>query len=459
MRKFCFLIPLLSFFSPVWMAAQLPDTLLIRFSQELMVADTGSYGLPESVRHLGEKHQIHTRSFSSLRFRLARATHNSRWIFVTNHVVVPQALKGDTALGYVTMYYEGNNRHTPVKNNFYCLVQHPRAANPVFYPDLNGNLDFTDDGAPVPAVNGVADFRLPPAGKGGIPVRRQFVCRHAGSIAFWHKADSMRRAQAGNKIFEIRNPDKSFGLEHSATNFRLTTRYADTVIAGMRLQFSVSDNTDDGLFNAVKSKKESFGDSFRMASPEGKWEEGKGAYQTDPVLGKVIRVGTQNYALSALSPTGDWVRLVKSSLPPDGIVLGGNIPPFSAEPLAGGKAVPFASVKDTTRYTLIDVWGSWCGGCVFAMPTLKRIDSLYRGQLQIIGIAEDDPKRALAFEEKYHTTWPQLRATDEILKLLEVEGFPSYILLDPKGQIVKPRIWPADVEVFLQELVEKKTEK
>ena len=232
-----FIIALL--FLPVLLRAQLPDTLLIRFSREMKAEDSASYGLPEMVRHLGPRHVVHEKKFSSFRLRLTKATGNSRWMFKTYRIEIPKSLEGDTALGYISMYYEGNNHHTRAKNAFYSLVQSPRDANPVFYPDLNGNLDFTDDGPPVPAVNGTAHFRLPPAARGGIPVERTFVCRHEKSMAFWHKADSLKRARG--KVFEVHHPDKSFGLEHSATDFRLTSRYADTVIAGIRLQFSVSD--------------------------------------------------------------------------------------------------------------------------------------------------------------------------------------------------------------------------
>ena len=85
------------------------------------------------------------------------------------------------------------------------------------------------------------------------------------------------------------------------------------------------------------------------------------------------------------------------------------------------------------------------------MPALKRIDSLYHDQVQIIGIAQDDPERAQEFLKKYDVSWPQFQADDEIIRLLEVEGYPTYMLLDAKGRIVKLRIWPHEVEAFLKE--------
>lgn len=37
-------------------------------------------------------------------------------------------------------------------------------------------------------------------------------------------------------------------------------------------------------------------------------------------------------------------------------------------------------------------------------------------------------------------------------ELLGIEGYPSYILLDPKGEIIKLRTSPEEVETYLRSL-------
>lgn len=390
--------------------AQLPDTLQIRFSPVLQKEDSKSYGLPEVVRRVNAKQVLAFRQRTAFRTLMLKLTKKSDVAFIRYKATIPDSLKKDTALGYVSMYYTGNNHRAKVKDNLVFLVQQPRDTAPLFFPDLNGNLDFTDDGPPVRARDSVVTVTLEPSAPGGMPLQQQFVLRHPGSIRFKKETmaqqDSMAAA-SGKKRMDLIHPDRSFGLENSMCDFRLNTRYADTTIGGIRLYCSVTDATMNGLFTDIRSKKEYFGDVFRVAEEDGQMDYGSTAYRTDPVLGKALRMGNRNYELAAVAPNGDWVRLVATTKALDGMVTGGRIPTaLAVKPLAGGKPVSWANIKDSTRYTLIDVWGSWCMGCVLAAPKLTHLDSLYGKQVQIVGLFADSPTGVKEFIEKYKQTWP-----------------------------------------------------
>jgi thiol-disulfide isomerase/thioredoxin len=61
------------------------------------------------------------------------------------------------------------------------------------------------------------------------------------------------------------------------------------------------------------------------------------------------------------------------------------------------------------RVVLIDIWGTWCPGCVEEMPTLQRLYESYRsdpGVAFVIVSQNDSPDKVKAFVEKNRLTIP-----------------------------------------------------
>ncbi len=97
------------------------------------------------------------------------------------------------------------------------------------------------------------------------------------------------------------------------------------------------------------------------------------------------------------------------------------------------------------KYVLLDFWFIGCGPCERGIPNLKLVHEVFHNQnFSVIGvhIAGGSPEIVKQFADAKGMSYPLvIDAIDEpILKAyrpLGVEGYPTYILIDPAGKIVK----------------------
>lgn len=117
-------------------------------------------------------------------------------------------------------------------------------------------------------------------------------------------------------------------------------------------------------------------------------------------------------------------------------------PSFDYVNYAGGKS----KLEDFRgKYVYIDVWATWCGPCRQEIPFLKKAEEKYKGKnITFISISIDKLKD----QEKWKTMIKekelggvQLFADNDwnskFVQDYKITGIPRFILIDPKGNIVK----------------------
>ena len=135
------------------------------------------------------------------------------------------------------------------------------------------------------------------------------------------------------------------------------------------------------------------------------------------------------------------------------IAVGDPVPDRELPLLGGAGSGSIADYRG--RWTLVNLWASWCDPCREEAPELERFWRHYRERgVTVLGIdVQDNSGDALAFVREFELTYPQLRSVgDERSAAFGSTGVPENFLVDPRGRLAV--IWRGPVdERFLAERV------
>jgi thiol-disulfide isomerase/thioredoxin len=134
----------------------------------------------------------------------------------------------------------------------------------------------------------------------------------------------------------------------------------------------------------------------------------------------------------------------------------------AAEPIAArsGDAVSFSGSDPITgkrvsldgyagKPVVINVWGSWCPGCIAEAEDLRRFAEDHP-EVQVIGVdLQDSRDAAKDFYERWRWTHPSVFDPDgEISFSLGLQGTPSTFFLDREHRIVTQIVGETDYAGF-----------
>jgi cytochrome c biogenesis protein CcmG, thiol:disulfide interchange protein DsbE len=109
-------------------------------------------------------------------------------------------------------------------------------------------------------------------------------------------------------------------------------------------------------------------------------------------------------------------------------------------PLNAGEKAPGLDSGDRGKITLIDFWASWCGPCRHSLPSLKQLESTYRGSdFELISVSEDEDEddwRSFTSENGMHWT-QRLDANHQMMRQYGATGLPTYVLIGRDGNVLQ----------------------
>lgn len=96
------------------------------------------------------------------------------------------------------------------------------------------------------------------------------------------------------------------------------------------------------------------------------------------------------------------------------------------------------------KVVLVDLWATWCGPCVEAMPDLIELQDKYRDKnFEVIGLDTDEeetPDYIKAFARKknlnYQLGYADAKMMSEFIKVTRLQGIPQSILINRDGRMV-----------------------
>jgi len=116
-----------------------------------------------------------------------------------------------------------------------------------------------------------------------------------------------------------------------------------------------------------------------------------------------------------------------------------------------------ATVRRLRGYpVVINKWASWCKPCRQEFPMLRRMSAKYADRVAFIGLnAADSNGKARAFLRKNPTLYPHvIDPSEQISGALRADGgFPSTIILDRDGDIVRVGYGPFPTEAKLEQAI------
>lgn len=348
--------------------------------------------------------------------------------------------------GYCISYFTGYKTST-FRKSVMVLVANYKSDSPIFYIDSNGNLDFNDDGTPIKTKeNGdaILVFKSSKNPEGKFLVR--FYRRELDEG--W--SNELKRSHA--KPGPMKNGAFREKLKYGFSNQRMAVKEFRGEVNGQKLKLGLFDWDCDGLF--AKNKKDRLMIQFDTAKE----------FSHKPTHGAVLLkdtsllvIGGQQYEITEVEESGKYLILEPSTLPFDPpITVGQKLKNYDI-PMKDG-LVPIMSFLKNKEYILVDVWGSWCGGCTQQLPYIKRLDSIYFQSINIIGLNRGDTEEKMdTYIKKHEIKWPNGKLSDEIKSDLRIEGFPSYLLIDSSGKLVLfDNLWV--IEEYLKKNTKTKTE-
>jgi thiol-disulfide isomerase/thioredoxin len=108
---------------------------------------------------------------------------------------------------------------------------------------------------------------------------------------------------------------------------------------------------------------------------------------------------------------------------------------FSGTDPVTGKPVDLADFRG--KPVVVNVWASWCPGCVAEAADLRRFAEAHP-EAQVIGIDFQDTERgARAFYREWGWTWPSVfDPNGAIAAQLGLQGLPTTLFLDRQHRLV-----------------------
>lgn len=298
---------------------------------------------------------------------------------------------------------------------------------PKIYVDYNHNLDFTDDGPPVAfnqdstAIVYLKNSKFPDC---LLPIK--FI---------YPKLDSESKKQVESILSQSGKDvvgNTLLNVDHWLGDKRMNYKLSEIQLDGKTIKIGLYDSNCNGLYSDIGEDRiiilendESF--------VSGSLSEGAVVYSR----GEQVKINNQVYEIDSISHSGRRLVLVSSNrkfIPT--IQVGSNISDIEIT-LISGESIAIKELLKDNKYLLLDFWGTWCAGCTQQLPALKELIDSEKDNLDIIGLSfKDRPEDIKKYLKKHKVKWRQGFASEDIVKKLRVDEYPTYLLVDQNGDII-----------------------
>lgn len=296
---------------------------------------------------------------------------------------------------------------------------------PVLLVDTDFDYDFSDE-SPLTAKEGRHAYTLRSSGRNAQSADYGFA------LSVFRLADTARTTElmkmVGASNITYGNTLLPHHYWYEQTNYNIMPFLVTVKEKKYRIGIMDRDN------NLVFGDKNT--DRIVLANDLGVFSASSGPMSRPITDSTTIVIGGQVFFLKQVETDGSRIVLEMLNTTAPVMAIGSKLPSFSILMMDNSKQ-DIIKISSQKRYTLLDFWGTWCTPCMQQFPELKQLHKDFSKQLTVVGMNKGDTKeKVIEYVVEKNVEWQNGIATDEILKLLSVESFPTYILLDQQGKVI-----------------------
>ena len=131
----------------------------------------------------------------------------------------------------------------------------------------------------------------------------------------------------------------------------------------------------------------------------------------------------------------------------------GHAPQFSLPDLAGHV---YTLDQFRGHWLILNVWGTWCSGCLREIPALQELAVNYADKLTVLSVAVNDTPQALTkFVSEHAIPYPVLLGDSfdaPFAEAYEVHSAPANIVVSPNGAVVFAGRGPLSLKGAVQQI-------
>lgn len=296
---------------------------------------------------------------------------------------------------------------------------------PVLLVDTDFDYDFSDE-TPLTGKEGLHAYTLRSMG------RNTQSADYGFALSAFRLADTARTAELMKMVGASNITYGNTLLPHyywyEQTNYNIMPFLV--TVKGKEYKMGIMDG-DNNLVFGDKNR-----DRIVLANDLGVFSASSGPMSRPITDSTTIVIGGQVFLLKQVEADGRRMVMEKLNTTAPVMAIGSKLPPFSI-PMVDNSKQDIINIYNQKRYTLLDFWGTWCAPCMQQFPELQQLHKDFNKQLTVVGMNIGDTKeRIIKYATEKKVEWQNGIATDDILRLLVVESYPTYILLDRQGKVI-----------------------
>lgn len=343
-----------------------------------------------------------------------------------------------TDAGFTRTYFAGRN--DGIFNRFiWVLYLNYKSDTTIIIPDINCNLDFTDDNKRYYSSD-YEPFCI-----------MELTNSEDNSAIFRYKIQKATyRSQDSRKAIEDYHSrtDRNQGfitenIDYWINETRLNIHSCDTIIDNKKIQLALHDYDCNGFYNDIDSTSADNRTSDRFLV---------GYYGSDTISSHLyggstkisddanIEIGNKLFKIIEVDKLGRYAKIQKTDIVSNLIKIGDTIPSMKVK-MFDKQVMDLKNLLSSDRVNVINIWGIWCKPCLEKMPHLAEFYSKNSEKVNLInlhGNMDDEIyfEKIVKRSEELGVNWISGFLNNEIKSKLYIEQFPQLIIIGNDGRVM-----------------------